>query len=120
MSWTDYRSAPRPGAVLCDEAAVDRVAAVAVRGPNGSFPVIVVRSPAGLRAFVNACPHQYLPLDHRGGNILSADGTRLMCSAHGAQFDAASGQGVAGPGMGCALDPVPIRTEGGQVVIDGQ
>ena len=117
MSWTDYRAAPPIGTMVCAEPAVGAVAPVTLAGPHGSFPIIVVRSATGLCAYVNACPHQYLPLDYRGGGILSADGSRLMCTNHGAQFDAATGAGVSGHGLGCALDPVPVRVEDGHVVI---
>lgn len=107
QAWRSYGSAPAIGAAVMRGADLDGPAPVMV----GEFPLIVLRVAGALLAYVNACPHQYLPLDHHGGAIVSADGTRLMCSVHGAQFRAADGAGVAGPGLGCALDPVPVHED---------
>lgn len=117
MNWRDFGGAPDRGAPLVEAAALPPGAALGL--VVGDFPVVVVRAAAGLRAYVNACPHQYLPLDHRGGRILSADGRSLLCANHGAAFDAATGEGVAGPGLGCALIPVPVAERDGWIVIDG-
>ncbi|WP_172328223.1 Rieske 2Fe-2S domain-containing protein [Mangrovicoccus sp. HB161399] len=117
MPWTDYSSAPPAGTQVCALADLDRVQALTVDSAAGQFPLLLVRDGAGLRAFVNACPHQYLPLDYQGGNILSADGTRLMCTAHGAMFDAVTGAAdLVAP---CGLDPVPLQLEDGMVLIGG-
>jgi len=72
-----------------------------------------------VHAFVNACPHQYLPLDHRGNSILSADGTVVRCTNHGAGFCISTGQGVEGLGIDHQLDAVPVCIDDlGQIVID--
>jgi nitrite reductase/ring-hydroxylating ferredoxin subunit len=72
-----------------------------------------------VHAFVNACPHQYLPLDHRGDSILSADGAVIRCTNHGAGFCFSTGHGVEGLGIDQKLDVVPVRIdELGRVVID--
>ena len=119
MSWTDYSSAPAPGTSLCPEAEVTGARTMTVTTERGDFPLLLVRTDLGVKAYVNACPHQYLPLDYRGQQILSADGTRLLCTSHGAAFDAATGEGVAGEGLGCALDAVPLEVRDGQVLIAG-
>lgn len=82
----------------------------------GEFPVLVVKDDNGTRAFVNACPHQFLPLDTRG-DVLGADGTRLICTNHDAVFDAQTGQGVSGFGLNCALSPIPLKQNGTHWVI---
>ncbi|ABL69760.1 MULTISPECIES: Rieske (2Fe-2S) protein [Paracoccus] len=115
MGWTDYASAPPAGTEICDEAELDRIRCLTVESRNGRFPLLLVRLGEGIRAYVNACPHQYLPLDHRGDQIVSADGTRLMCTAHGAMFDIASGEAV--QGADCGLDAVPLAISGGKVRI---
>ena len=117
MIWTDYSSAPEAGTEVCPRGAVRGVLSMAVESGKGSFPLLLVETAGGLRAYVNACPHQYLPLDHRGGRILSADGTKLMCTNHAAHFDAVTGEGVAGEGLGCRLDAVPVYEAGGVVRI---
>lgn len=115
MAWTDYASAPPAGTEICDETEIGHIRCLTVESGNGRFPLLLVRLPEGLRAYVNACPHQYLPLDYRGDRLVSADGARLICSAHGAMFDSASGRAVAG--ADCGLDIVPLSTTGGKVRI---
>ena len=68
---------------------------------------------------VNACPHQFLPLNHRGAQVMSVDGKTIRCTNHSAGFDAATGDGTEGLGQGCALVPIPIRQIGENIVIDG-
>lgn len=106
MSWKDYRGAPEPGTPLASAADVPEGGTLCVT--LGPFPVVLARGAAGLRAFVNACPHQYLPLDHKGDRLLSADGATLRCTNHSAGFDAESGEGTEGLGQGCALDAIPV------------
>ena len=112
MSWRDISTAPDPGTVVCTIDEVEGVRAFDLSG----FPLLVIRDAAGLRGFVNLCPHQYLPLDYRGGNILSADGARLICSSHQAQFDAESGEVCIGPAS-CGLDGIPLRQDGSNITI---
>jgi nitrite reductase/ring-hydroxylating ferredoxin subunit len=111
-AWRSYASTPAIGAAVMRGADLDAPTPVMV----GDFPLIVLRTGGGLRAYVNACPHQFLPLDHHGNAIVSADGSRLMCTVHGAQFTAEDGAGVAGPGLGCALEPVPVHEDAGGMI----
>lgn len=116
MTWSDYRDAPASGTVLArsDELRDGTTMTVVL----GAFPALLVRGQAGLRAFVNACPHQYLPLDHKGERLLSADGTVLRCTNHSAGFDADSGVGTEGLGLGCALEPIPVKETGaGEIIV---
>lgn len=115
MSWTDYSSAPTPGTRICDAAEITTILALTVTTAKGDFPLLILRTGQGLRAYVNACPHQYLPLDYRGTQLMSADGTRLMCTAHGAQFDIESGAVIRG--ADCGLDMVPIDIVNGEICI---
>ncbi|UOM34033.1 Rieske 2Fe-2S domain-containing protein [Acuticoccus sp. I52.16.1] len=115
-AWRQLSTAPPEGTPVAPAARITGAHGLTVRSAKGDFPLLVVRVAADLRAYVNACPHQYLPLDYRGPQILSADGARLMCTSHGAAFDAATGEGVAGPGLGCSLDPVPVHVDAAGVV----
>ncbi|MDM7255300.1 MAG: Rieske 2Fe-2S domain-containing protein [Paracoccus sp. (in: a-proteobacteria)] len=112
MNWRDFPRAPAPGTALCPRAAVKGTLTLDLNG----FPVLIVESPAGLRAYVNACPHQFLPLDHRAPGVLSADGARLICSSHQAVFDAATGAVLGGPAPDC-LDAIPISLRDGVLYI---
>ncbi|WP_372801403.1 Rieske (2Fe-2S) protein [Paracoccus seriniphilus] len=115
MSWTDYSSAPAPGTRLCLAEEVNEPAALTVETEKGSFPLLIMRRGDGFRAYVNACPHQFLPLNYRGDRILSADGSKLMCTAHGARFDIDTGAVV--EGAECGLDPVPVELIDGAIHI---
>lgn len=89
-----------------------------LQSENGSFPLLLVRLDDIPLAYVNACPHQYLPLDQRGKRVLSQDGEQLRCTNHDATFSARTGEGLSGHGKGCALDPVPLSIdENGWLVI---
>ncbi len=79
------------------------------RADGREVAILVVRRGAELRAYLDLCPHQYLPLTWRGRRVLSADGQRLRCSNHGAEFAAEDGRGLSGPGSACGLTPVPLR-----------
>ena len=105
-AWASYPGAPRTGARICARADLPKKGALPFG--IGGFPVLVVCDCAGVRAFVNACPHQYLPLTYRGTAVLSADGGTLRCSNHDAAFDAQTGQGLSGFGQGCELDAIPV------------
>lgn len=115
MPWTDYSAAPDPGTSVCKTDDVRGVLSLTVNTAKGDFPLLVLRIGDNLRAYVNACPHQYLPLDYRGTQLLSADGGKLICTAHGARFDVLTGEGVGG--ANCGLDAVPVDVVDGMIVI---
>ncbi len=106
VAWKSYASAPALGTRICASAEVSDGTVHCV--DLGGFPVLLVRNGKNLHGFVNACPHQYLPLNYKGDKVMSADGTMLRCTNHSASFDIETGEGVEGLGIGCALDPVPV------------
>ena len=112
MSWRDISTAPDPGTVVCNIEEVEGARAFDLSG----FPLVVISDAAGLRGFVNLCPHQYLPLDYKGDRILSADGQSLICTSHQARFDAHTGEVCDGPAS-CGLDVVPLRQSDGKICI---
>ena len=117
-AWRRYRGAPAEGTRLCALTEIPEPGTLSLS--FAGYPVLLARSGGRLRAYVNACPHQFLPLDHRGARILSADGQVLRCASHGAGFSLEDGAGVEGLGLGCALDPIPVEVDGtGAVVIGG-
>lgn len=113
--WQTYPNAPALGQVLCSLSDVPENGNLSV--DLDGFPIIVVRLENGVRGFVNACPHQFLPLDFRSPNILSADRTKLICTNHDATFDIDTGQGLGGYGKGCELDPIPLALDENEQVI---
>lgn len=79
--------------------------------------ILVVRRAGALLGFFNSCPHQGTPLDTLNGRILDRRG-RLVCSTHGARFELPSGACVLGPCKDDRLTPLPLRVEGGMVILD--
>ncbi|WP_209311939.1 Rieske (2Fe-2S) protein [Bradyrhizobium frederickii] len=110
-AWRSYRGAPAEGTILCHANDVGEGSFKSIKSGPADFPILIVRSAGTLAAYVNACPHQYLPLDHRGDNLLSADGTVLRCTNHSAGFRVRDGVGVEGLGLNCALDAIPIAVD---------
>ncbi len=81
--------------------------------------LLVVRRGDELRAYLDECPHQFLPLTMRGRRVLSADGERLRCTNHSAEFAVADGRALSGPVSGCGLTPVAIEIGAdGTVLVD--
>jgi nitrite reductase/ring-hydroxylating ferredoxin subunit len=117
-AWRRYRGAPAEGTPVCALDAIPEPGTLAVS--LAGFPVMLARSGDLLRAYVNACPHQFLPLDHKGDRIISADGTVLRCTNHQAGFRLDDGEGVEGLGIGCALDPIPVRVDEAGTVLIGE
>ena len=73
----------------------------------------------GQRAFVyvNRCPHEGAELEYAKDRFLSADGLRVICFAHSAQFDIETGTCIAGPCLGEALTAVPADIIDGKIMI---
>ncbi|MGN3966039.1 Rieske (2Fe-2S) protein [Burkholderia gladioli] len=86
----------------------------------GRDTLFVVRRGAEVRAYLDACPHFFgeTQMAWRKDAYLNGDGTRIVCHAHGAQFDIASGECLLGPCLGQRLTPVEIDvTDDGDVVL---
>lgn len=114
-AWTSYRGAPRPGTRVCALSLVPDGGTLCLE--LAGFPLLLVRAGGLLRAFVNACPHQYLPLDRMGDGLISPDGITLRCTNHSAAFSVETGQGVAGFGLGACLDVVPVHVRERYILI---
>ena len=71
--------------------------------------VFALRFKGGVYVYVDACPHYgNTPLAWRTDAYLNADGTRIVCAAHGAQFEPDTGLCVLGPCLGQSLQAVPV------------
>jgi len=81
-------------------------------GHTGQDTVLVVRQGEQLYAWRDACPHHGgTPMAWRRHAYLNADRSRIVCSAHGAQFDIRSGACTLGPCLGQSLTPVALRID---------
>jgi nitrite reductase/ring-hydroxylating ferredoxin subunit len=84
------------------------------------FSMLVVRRGGDARAYVNACPHVWLPLTYRSGSVVSADGEQLVCSNHFAKFSVEDGRALSGAvPPGCGLTRVPIHVDAENRLIIG-
>lgn len=116
MNWQEFPGAPPTGTVITskgNEVADGSVHCISV----GDFNIILVYREGTFRCYVNACPHQYLPLNHRSENVLSACSHLLRCSNHGAGFDLLTGVGKEGFGIGSSLIAIPVIVADGIVSI---
>jgi len=86
---------------------------------EGDFPLrgFVVRVGDGVRGYVNRCPHAGHPLDLLPQRFLTPDGALIVCSSHGALFEKATGQCLAGPCVGRSLTAVPLEVRSGFVLL---
>jgi nitrite reductase/ring-hydroxylating ferredoxin subunit len=83
---------------------------------EGRDALFVVRRGDHLNAYRNQCPHQGASLPWQKNAYLSADGTKIVCSAHGARFYIDSGKCALGPALGRSLERVVVSvTEEGMV-----
>ncbi len=86
---------------------------------EGDWPLrgFVVRVGAAVHGYVNRCPHAGHPLNLLPQRFLTADGALILCSAHGALFEKATGYCVAGPCAGRSLTPVALEVRCGVVLL---
>jgi nitrite reductase/ring-hydroxylating ferredoxin subunit len=87
---------------------------------SGSWPLrgFVVRVGDVVRGYLNRCPHAGHPLDLLPQRFLTADGTLILCSSHGALFEKATGLCLAGPCAGRTLTPIALQVRCGFVLLD--
>ena len=78
-----------------------------------------VRRNGCLYAYWDACPHYGgTPMAWRSNAYLNADGDRIVCASHGAEFEIETGRCVHGAALGRSLEPAPIEaTPDGAIVL---
>ncbi|MBL0420182.1 Rieske (2Fe-2S) protein [Ramlibacter sp. AW1] len=86
---------------------------------SGRDALFVVRRASRVHAWLDACPHwRGAPMAWRKDAYLSGDRTAIVCAAHGARFDIASGLCTLGPCLGQSLTRVPlIENESGELLV---
>jgi naringenin degradation protein FdeD len=85
---------------------------------TGQDTVVVVRRGADVLVYRDACPHEGTPMAWRRHSYLNAARARIVCQAHGAQFEIDTGLCVLGPCIGQSLQQVPHRLdEAGNVLL---
>ena len=109
---------PDEDQLLC---ALDAIADGAARGfhPNARREdrLFAVRRGQQVHVYLNSCPHNWRPLDWAQDQFLATIGGDIVCFAHGAHFDVASGVCSAGVCLGEQLIRVPARVVDGRVYV---
>ncbi|KRA76810.1 ferredoxin [Lysobacter sp. Root667] len=77
--------------------------------------LLLYRDGDAVRAWLNICPHAGRRLDWAPGQFLRSKDGLLVCAAHGASFELAGGECVAGPCRGEALRPIAVVVRDGAV-----
>jgi nitrite reductase/ring-hydroxylating ferredoxin subunit len=74
--------------------------------------VFVVRKGDSLHAYRDICPHYGdTSLPWKKDEYLDGQTQHIVCAAHGALFDIATGECLSGPCLGDALAPVVIKVD---------
>lgn len=87
---------------------------------RGKPSMFVVRRGGDVFAYVDSCPHHGTPMAWRRDAYLNAAGDRIVCAAHGAQFEVETGLCVLGPCLGDRLNPVSCRLADGDILISAR
>ncbi len=104
--------------LLCALANLRTPQARAFGPPQGGFTgLFAVRHADGVSVYVNACPHIGAALDTVPGRFLSADGQRIVCGTHGAEFRPHDGLCTSGPCLGQSLERVPAQIVNGDILV---
>ena len=82
-------------------------------------PAFVVRKNGAVHGYLNRCAHVAMELDWQEGTFFDADVRDLLCSTHGASYDAASGRCLGGPCNGTALVKLRLEERNGLVYFMG-
>ena len=83
---------------------------------DGQDTLFAVRSQGVLHVWRDRCPHAGTPMAWRRHAYMNAAGDRIVCAAHGAQFEPDTGLCVSGPCLGERLQPVAFDIDGGEII----
>ena len=99
-----------------EDVPADTTALFTVREPDGdeTHEVVLIDTDDGIEAWLNRCMHfTHIGLD-KGSGAEFRDG-EIVCTNHGAMFEADTGYCTFGPCEGARLDAVSIAVENGSV-----
>ncbi len=78
--------------------------------------IVVVRTPQGIYAYRNQCPHTGAPMEWESDQFLDYTGTLIQCGIHGALFQINDGYCISGPCARQRLRPIAVREQDGWLV----
>ena len=82
-------------------------------------PAFAVRYAGRVHAYLNRCAHVAMELDWQEGVFFDSNGRDLICSTHGATYDAPSGRCVGGPCNRTPLVKLRVEERDGHVYFTG-
>jgi len=82
-------------------------------------PAFAIRYRGRVHAYLNRCAHVAMELDWQEGGFFDSAGYDLLCSTHGATYDAASGRCIGGPCNGSPLVKLLVEERDGMVYFTG-
>lgn len=108
--------------LICDSAALPeagRGVRFEVEYFGAPAPAFAVRQRGRVHGYLNRCAHVAMELDWQEGVFFDLDGRDLLCSTHGAVYEASSGRCLGGPCNGSPLVKLRIEERGGMVYFKG-
>jgi nitrite reductase/ring-hydroxylating ferredoxin subunit len=78
--------------------------------------ILVVRTPTGVYAYRNQCPHTGAPMEAEPDQFLDYTGMLIQCGIHFAAFRIEDGYCIAGPCARQSLQPLRITVRDGLIV----
>ena len=90
MGWREHRYAPAPGTSLCriDSIPIGECREIRYGEGDEALSFLLYRSPLGMRAYINKCPHFSLPLNARPGRFFLLAHEEIMCAMDEATMNA--------------------------------
>ena len=82
-------------------------------------PAFVVRKNGKVHGYLNRCAHVAMELDWQEGVFFDSEGRDLLCSTHGAVYEAATGRCLGGPCNGSPLVGLRLEEHEGKVYFIG-
>ena len=79
--------------------------------------LLAVRRDGKVHAYLNRCPHRGIALEWRPDDFLDDSGSLIRCATHGALFLIDSGECLAGPCEGQALQMLECMEDGNGIWI---
>ena len=115
--------APARAVKTCATMPIDTHLCTAAELPEGSakgfeaLGIFLNRHAGQVHGWLDICPHHgSTPLPWRRDAYLNADASRIVCAAHGAQFEPATGLCTLGPCLGQRLTRVAVHeTAAGEI-----
>jgi len=82
-------------------------------------PAFIIRKEGVVHGYLNRCAHVAMELDWQEGVFFDSDARDLLCSTHGAVYDASSGRCLGGPCNRKSLIKLRVAERNGNVYFMG-